>query len=256
MARRAASGRMQMKNLLLLLLLTCCVSQASCKQQVFAATAQATANEAVGTFDAPEIVDRIMRAEYGPLDASACHRYVDDSTGLQYCMRVDLDDIHVVGERSLFFMAHSDPTTGDYASVDPGVMATYEVLLKDGREEIVAKNKAMTIGAAGSCQCEQAQFLEMGPHSRFGWLFTYGGTWQGTASYTYAIIAPVGSEFRNISEIPQIEEDQQQVTYSISVTPSLQSEGLYPLDISKSLDGKRVQRMKVEYDPIRRTYHF
>lgn len=246
-----------MKNLLLLLLLlTSCVGQASCKQEVSATSPQTTANEAVEPLDARLIVDRIMQAEYGPLDSGACHRYVDESTGLRYCMRVDPNDIHVVSEGSLFFMAHSDSKIGDYASVDPGVMAAYEVLIKDGREEVVAKNKALAIGAAGSCQCEEAQFLEVGPHLRFGWLFTYGGTWQGTDAYSYAIIAPVGSEFLNVSEIPQIEEGQQQVTYSLSVMRSAQSEGFYPLDVSKSSNGRDGERMRVEYDPARRTYHF
>jgi hypothetical protein len=246
---------MQMKPQLLLLLLTACVGQASCKQQASATVPQATSNKAVGARDTSSVVERIMQAEYGPLDANACHRYVDGSSGLQYCMRVDPDDIHVVAEE-LFFMAHSDPATGDYAAVDPGVMAAYEVSLKNGREKVVAKNKALMIGAAGSCQCEQAQFVELGPHSLFGWLFTYGGTWQGADAYSYAIVAPVGSAFRDVSEIPQVEEGQQKMSYSVSVMRSPQSTGFYPLNVRKSLDGKEVQQVKVEYDSAQHSYHF
>ena len=245
-----------MKLQLLLLLFTACIGQASCKQLASATVPLATSKKVVEARDAPSIVERIMQAEYGPLDANGCHRYVEGSTGLQYCMRVDPDDIHVVGEDSLFFMAHSDSTTGDYAAVDPGVMAAYEVSLSSGRVKVVAKNKALAIGAAGSCQCEQAQFVELGPHSLFGWLFTYGGTWQGTDVYSYAIVAPVGSGFVNVSEIPQVEESQQQVSYSVSVMRSSQPAGFYPLDVRKSSNGREIERVKIKYDPARRTYHF
>lgn len=234
------------------LLLALLAIPAACKQQDGSTVNSRRNAEGGAAAEVRDLVRRVMTAEYGAPE-SACYRYVDASAGLRYCLRVEPRHVHVIGDGNLlYFMAHSDPAEGDYDAVDPGILAAYEVRLKDGH--VVSKVKALATGASGSCQCEQAQFLELGP-AKFGWLFTTGGTWQGIDVYRYAIVAPVGGEFRDVSEVPQIEEDRQDVSYTVAVAPAPAAREFYPLDVRKAIDGKETFRMTVPYDPSRRSYH-
>ena len=234
-----------------------------------AAPAPATAEAQAGLTEADlaRIVTEVMEQEYpGAHDAAGnCWRYVlEIETGgddIAYCMRPQ--PAHQVqasdGSTQVYFFASNANDLGsnleyNYTAVDMGLMAAFQVAVpRDLGMRVVASSKAMEFGTAGACGCERAEFTRLG-NDYYGWMFTSGGVWQGTVVSSHEIVAPHDGVFRNLSKVPEIREDAQDVRYAVEVQDDGSAREVYPLRVVKMQSDKKVAERTLEFDRAQWAY--
>lgn len=208
--------------------------------------------------DSPAVqaaVRGLMDAAYGAahFDASrACwmHAFETPNDRLDYCMKPAPPQV-VAGEDGpqIYVLAYSDPDAGMYSQVDPGLMGLMAASLKaDGSWAVLASSPAIDAGQSGDCACRDARLLQVGP-SRYGWVSTEGGVWQGVAVQNYVIQIPVDGVFRNVSKIPRIVEGNQDEINVIDVDRHDNAlAGMYPLRVTRKRGDAVVETRTVMFD--------
>lgn len=211
------------------------------------------------------IVNSIMEDQYGNSFDSTLQCWIHAAsvagTKLDYCMRPGRVEV-VAGttKRRLFFTAANVLDSGAapgrfmYGHLDPGLMGAFEVDVEStGKWSLVAASPVMEFGSAGACGCQDAKFVRLG-RDQYGWVFTSGGTWQGTTVLYHSIIARRGQRFEDVSRIPMIEEGAQDVEYTIAFDSSDLNMDIFPLLVTRAhADGDSTE-FKVPFDASKWTY--
>ncbi|MGK2911375.1 MAG: hypothetical protein ACSLE1_16480 [Sphingobium sp.] len=208
--------------------------------------------------DSPAVqaaINGLMNAAYGAAhyDADrACWMlsFETPNDTLDYCMKPASPQV-VASEDGpqVYVLAYSDPDAGMYSQVDPGLMGLLAASLKtDGSWAVLASSPAIDAGQSGDCACRDARLLQVGP-SRYGWVSTEGGVWQGVAVQNYVIQVPVDGGFRNVSRIPRITEGKQDEINIIDVDRQGNAvAGMYPLRVTRKRGDAVVETRTVMFD--------
>jgi hypothetical protein len=208
--------------------------------------------------DVARIVADVMRQQYpgGYDEKHGCWAFSRDSGDgrTEYCMRSrppqwagDED------AKSLYFIASSANDINDdlryaYGSVDAGLMGAFQVSIgPDGGWKLVAAEKAIDFGTAGACGCEVAKLVRLG-RGYYGWMFTSGGMWQGIVVSNHEIVAPHNGGFKNLSAIPEIREEAQDVRYTVAVVDSDPEADVFPLKVEKLQSDRKAGERIVGFD--------
>jgi hypothetical protein len=231
------------------------------------ATAAATANPASATAPAPvavspaqieRIVAEAMRRQYpdGYEQKYGCWRVSRTSGDEQtdYCMRPGAAQVidGAAGQR-LYFFAYAVADINDdlrfaYDAADSGLMGAFELSLAPGGAwSVVSAENAMDFGTAGVCGCQNAAFVKLGA-DYYGWTFVSGGMWQGVIVSSHEIVAPHAGKFKNLSAIPEIREEAQDVRYRVEVVGDEAAREVYPLRVTKMRADKQDGERVVEFD--------
>jgi len=209
-------------------------------------------------------VETLMKQQYGDhYDAAQnCWKF---SAQLQqssedYCMRAGKPElVDLQGQRRLYLAAHNVPDAKGYlyGHVSSGLMGAF-VLEPDGRGgwRLLAGDRQLTAGSSGYCGCEDAQLVRIGAQT-MAWKFSSGGVWQGIVVSSYSLIAPVGDKIRNLSEIPEVAESDQDHEYALEIDDSDLNKPFFPLRVIKrpqqAGQGKDSVQT-VEFDPVKQVY--
>lgn len=223
-----------------------------------AAIVDAPASPALSPAEIDRIVAEAMRQRYadGRDDKHDCWLVSRESGDEQtdYCMRPGpAKVVDTSAGRRLYFYAYSVADINDdlrfsYDAVDSGLMGAFELsIAPDGAWTAVAAENAMDFGTAGVCGCQNAEFAKLGA-DYYGWKFVSGGMWQGVIVSNHEIVAPHDGRFKNLSAIPEIREEAQDVRYRIEVVDSDAARDVYPLRVEKMRSDKKVGERVVEFD--------
>ncbi len=220
--------------------------------------ADAVKTAGVAEADAARIVADVMRRQYpdGYDEKHDCWMFsrksADGETG--YCMRSQPAQwADGQGGKSLYFIASSASDINDdpryaYGSVDSGLMGAFQVSIgSDGGWTLESASNAIDFGTAGACGCEDAKLVRLG-RGYYGWMFTSGGMWQGVVVSNHEIVAPHNGGFKNLSAIPEIREETQDVRYAVAVVDGDPDADVYPLKVEKLESGKKTGERIVGFD--------
>ncbi len=238
------------------------VEAAAPQTVAIAASAPESPSPTVGTpaaaADAARIVTEVMRQQYpdGYDEKHDCWAFSRKSADGEtaYCMRSHPAQ-WADGENanSFYFIASSASDINDdlryaYGSVDAGLMGAFQVSIgTDGGWTLTSASKAMDFGTAGACGCEDARLVKLG-RSYYGWMFTSGGMWQGILVSNHEIVAPHDGAFKNLSAIPEIREEAQDVRYAVTVVDGDPDLDVFPLKVEKLSSGKKTGERIVGFD--------
>lgn len=225
---------------------------------------QPSAQPVLAPADLERIVTEVMDQAYpGARDAEhGCWTYAFETQQdeLAYCMRPHpaREVATASGPTVYFYASNATDIRGNpdyaYAAPDPGLMAAFRLSVSpDGRWTLLGSEKGMPFGTAGGCGCEDATFLRLGRET-YGWTFTSGGMWQGVIVSDHEIVAPSGQGFKDISDIPDIREDAQDVEYRIAVISDDPQRDAYPLRVEKYRGDRKVGERTVEFDRAKGMY--
>jgi hypothetical protein len=232
----------------------------------FGDTVPALAQEKSGA-DVARVVSSVMDETYGAasFDAkNACWTYSwkdDQGDTAVYCMRAGKP--HVTqgpGGEMLYFPTFSvagmsGNETYRYAHVQPGLMGAFKVRLGGTQGwTYQAFDAGMDYGSAGDCGCESPRFVKLSNHDDYGWMFTSGGTWQDTTVASYSIVTAIKGRIVDVSKIPRVTEDAQDVTYAVSVKEEASARGFYPLHVVRTSAGGKVDTFDVPFDTTKSVY--
>ncbi|MBB3225942.1 hypothetical protein FHW69_000532 [Luteibacter sp. Sphag1AF] len=226
--------------------------------------AAAVAQQAAAS-DTDAVVKAVMKDQYGDYVAKHhCWAFTyegEDGRSVDYCMRAGKPQIveTPVG-KVLYLMAASATDAGDderfrYAHAQSGLMGAFRIKLGGPQGwTYTARESGMAFGSSGDCGCSKAELVKVSANGNYGWLFTHGGVWQGTVVSLYALVAPVGNQFTNVSTIPQIAEDEQDAEYALSIQSDANVTGMYPLKVVKTREGAKSQTFTVLFNTKTKTY--
>ncbi|MCC8535494.1 hypothetical protein ACDH70_21280 [Xanthomonas axonopodis pv. poinsettiicola] len=207
------------------------------------------------------IVQITMDSAYGAGNfdqARRCWKYEFNAAGepLGYCMVGVVSKVSNDGEGvKLYIQAHSDPQAAIYSQVDPGLQGLFVVGVDaDKKAKTLAAKPAMDMGQAGDCGCLDAKVIQVGP-TRYGWLSTTGGIWQGVQVTRYSLYVPIGMEIRDVSGIPRVtEKSPEEINEFRVVTGGDVVAGMYPLEIRRKRGDTVLETRLVPYDETKGTY--
>ncbi|MEQ1512424.1 MAG: hypothetical protein ABL934_07065 [Lysobacteraceae bacterium] len=213
---------------------------------------------AAAEVDVARIVADVMRQQYpdGYDEKHDCWAFSRVSGGnrTEYCMRSRSPQwADAEGGKSFYFLASSASDINDdlryaYGSVDSGLMGAFQVSIgSDGGWKLVSAEKAIDFGTAGACGCENASLVKLG-RAYYGWMFTSGGMWQGIVVSNHEIVAPHDGGFKNLSAIPEIREEAQDVRYTVAVVDGDPEADIFPLKVEKLESGKKAGERIVGFD--------
>jgi len=206
---------------------------------------------------ASSIVKAVMEQQYGEnFEAKlGCWTYSAELPGgsQDFCMKPGAPSfVRSDGTEYLYFYAYSrsdiDDAAYSYGHATPGLMGAFRVRVDSAAQwKLMAASKEMMFGSVGNCGCQEARFVRLG-RDLYGWQFASGGVWQGIAVFNHNLVAPHDGKFVDVSAIPQVAEDEQDVEYGIVVDDSDKDAPAYPLLVTKSMaDGKK-EDLKVSFD--------
>lgn len=205
------------------------------------------------------IVVEVMNQQYGNERSrdGKCwsFKYSDDGLDTDYCMEPRKPELVGPSNRAMYLLAsnRSDDTDA-FGAVTPGLMGAFQVAIeKDGSWRYVAKAPALPFGTMGYCGCDKAKFVSLGD-DYYGWMFTSGGTWQGVTVSNHEIVAPHQGTFKDVSDVPEIREDDQDAIYSIEFGTDSGQAGVRPLKVIKAVSGKVQSERLVPFDEARWEY--
>lgn len=171
-----------------------------------------------------------------------------------YCMRPGpAQAVDGAAGKRLYFFAYAVADINDdlrfaYDAADSGLMGAFELSLAPGGAwSVVSAENAMDFGTAGVCGCQNAAFVKLGA-DYYGWTFVSGGMWQGVIVSNHEIVAPHAGKFKNLSAIPEIREEAQDVRYRIEVVGDDAAREIYPLRVTKIRADKKEGERVVEFD--------
>lgn len=204
------------------------------------------------------IVKQVMTEQYGSYDVKqACWDYVAKANDADqhYCMKPSMPKlIESKNGRAIYFYTFNRTDINDnpayqYGAVHSGLMGAYKLSVDAaGDWKYASLNKDMDFGSMGYCGCSDAKFVKLGAADYYGWMFTSGGTWQGITVANHEIVAPQGDTFKNISRVPRIREDEQDISYEIKLVDSDNTKKIFPLLVSKQKNAAQVEELLVNFD--------
>ncbi|MEP6634418.1 MAG: lysozyme inhibitor LprI family protein [Luteimonas sp.] len=223
-------------------------------------------SSSVSPVRAEEIVKEVMNQEYGDhFDAKLrCWAYTAElaNGSFDYCMRPGLPKlVKAKGTEQLYFLAASRADINDgpnysYSQSDSGLMGAFQIEIESPVQwKLLAGSKDLDYGSAGNCGCQDAEFVKLGA-DYYGWKFASGGIWQGVASLTHNLVAPYKNEFKDISVMPRVREDDQSVEYRIKIDDTAPGDRVYPLLITRTKAGTTLERIRVNFDHQEWQYAF
>ncbi len=210
------------------------------------------------------LVDDLLRAQY-PEGFDAEHQcwkatYGDGEAAMAYCMR-PLPPSAVLEEgRQIIYVATASAADIEgnaayrYGAVDPGMFDAFRLsVAPNGKATVTASRKGMDFGSAGDCGCVNADLVALGTNVH-GWVFSSGGTAQGTTTATHSLVAPVGNTFMDVGGIPQYVEDDQDVEYRIAIGSEKAENGWYPVTVTKYRKNERLDSRVLRFDAGAKRY--
>lgn len=225
------------------------------------APAGAALAQAAGAPDASSVVKAVMEDQYGSnYDAKNTCWVFKHGDGQNdpatYCMRAAKPEI-VDGKsgKVMYLQAVNVNAPGyDYDMPQPGLMGAFRVKL-GGKQGWTydGLNNALEFGTAGQCGCTNAKLVKLSNAGDYGWIFSSGGTWQGVTVANYAIVATVKGGMKNVSSLPQVRENAQDITYDVTVKPGTAA-GMYPVHVVKNKAKAKVDEFDVPFDAARSVY--
>lgn len=212
-----------------------------------------------------QLIHAVVDEQYGASNYNTrydCWDIERDGSGslsTQYCMKPGPSRVVSEGGATVLYVLsyNRQDITGDldysYSHSDPGLIGTFKAVHEDktNRWTYVAGTRAMDYGTSGGCGCADAQLVAIGTN-RHGWIFTSGGNWQGTLVLNYAIVTDFEGKFVDVSAIPRIREESQDVEYDLHVADARQT--MFPLIVSKTKAGKKIEDISVPFDAAKRIY--
>ena len=72
--------------------------------------------------------------------------------------------------------------------------------------------------------------------------------------FKHSLIASHGNQFEDISAIPQVTEDEQDVEYGIQIDDTNQNIEMFPLLLTKTKSGAKPETFKISFDHERWRY--
>lgn len=211
---------------------------------------------AQGRIDA--IVAEIMDQQYGNARNAVgqCWEYTYGAPDAEtdYCMQPAKAEVVPTRDGyGLYLRTSNKLDAGDaFDAVSPGLMGAFEVAIdRNGQWRYVAKSPALPFGTMGYCGCDKAKFVQLGS-DYYGWMFSSGGTWQGITVANHEIVAPRGDAFEDVSEVPEIRESGQDVSYAVEVMADRGD--IFPLKVIRIVSGRRDGEMIVPFDKVRWAY--
>ena len=237
----------------------------------------------IGSSDAPRLelsqqaLERLARdvlaERYGDSardEALDCWRD-ETARDVPYCMRLTkVSTVEEAGRSVLYVLASNinrfDVPDYQYGHADSGRAAAFAVTVNpDGSlGDLIASGTALSFGSNGSCGCEDAALVRLGAE-KHAWHFVSGGVWQGIAVANHVLLARAGDEFQDVSEIPEVSEDDQSHRISIAVDESDPSRQQFPIIVTKrtavdavaadpSVEGEKVARWVVSPSEVDGVY--
>lgn len=231
------------------------------QQQGSASLADDAASQAPDRTMLDRIVAELMQQQYGAIrdEAIGCTHYVwtQGDEQMRYCMQAAAPQVVRAGTAHELYLRtfNSMDAAGidSYDAITPGLMGAFRVRIDpDGRWRVLEASRALAFGTMGSCGCDKAAFLKLGPQV-YGWMFTSGGTWQGITVSNHEIVVPRNGGFVDVSAIPEIREQAQGVTYSVRVVEDA-GQGFWPLDVTRASDGGAPATRRVAFDHAAAVY--
>ena len=197
------------------------------------------------------IVAEIMDQQYGNRRDVTNHcweyAYSDGDAEDDYCMQpAKAEVVFAPSGPQIYLRVANRPDVEDgHEAITPGLMGAFQVAVGNRSWQYVAKAPALPFGSAGYCGCDQAEFVRLGSEF-YGWKFTSGGTWQGVTVSNHEIVAPHGDVFVDVSDVPAVQEEHQDVSYAIEVRPD--GGDIFPIKVTKSVSGKPDGERFVNFD--------
>ncbi|PPT75698.1 hypothetical protein XthCFBP4691_19710 [Xanthomonas theicola] len=178
------------------------------------------------------------------------HSFQTGGDSIEYCMiAAKPEAINADGGIMIYLQAYSDPQAEIYSQVEPGLEGLFLIEVGAGKKwRVVASNPAIDRGQAGDCGCLDSKLIEVGP-SRYGWLSTMGGVWQGIQATHYSLQVPIGSKIRDVSNIPRVRENSPGESNTLEVERNGEVvAGMYPLKVTLSRGDSVLETRLVAYD--------
>ena len=141
-----------------------------------------------------------------------------------------------------------------YGHLDSGLVGMFAVMVGNGQgRKLLAASKSEPFGLNGDCGCAGVQPTRLG-RDLYGWILKYGDVAQGVVSSASSVFAPLDGRFSLIAVMPDIEEDRQRVSHRITFDDSNPQAEHYPLILTALMDGREIDRRRIEYDKARDRY--
>lgn len=213
------------------------------------------------SLDADAIVKAVMADQYGKQydDKHACWTFdhtTEQGDALSYCMRPGKPELVDSAKGKLLYVYAAnaydirDDNRYSYSQAQPGLMGAFKVLVdSNGQWTYQAIDNAMEYGTGGYCGCNKAEFVKLSAQSDYAWLFTSGGSWQGTTVADYSLVMARKSAFVDVSKIPRVKPAAPDVVYDVKVAAAGATNGMFPLDVTKTKAGAVLATFKVPFDP-------
>ncbi|MFL7984918.1 hypothetical protein [Xanthomonas vasicola] len=225
------------------------------------APANMLSNSTLSSSEIEVVIRNAMNTAYGAnnFDVSrSCWKYEFQTGGepLNYCMTGAVSKVSTDPDGTkIYVQAHSDPQAEIYSQVDPGLEGLFVVSLSDDKKfKVLAAKPAIDMGQAGDCGCLDAKIIQAGP-TRYGWLSTTGGIWQGVQVTRYSLQVPVGGEIREVSGIPRTSENTPGESNDLNVkTDGQVVAGMYPLEVTRKRGKAILETRLVAYDEAKGIY--
>jgi hypothetical protein len=146
--------------------------------------------------------------------------------------------VEEAGQSVLYVLASNvnrfDAPDYQYAHADSGRAAAFAAAInRDGSlGDLIASGGGLAFGSNGNCGCEDAALVRLGAE-KHAWHFVSGGVWQGIVVANHVLLARTGNAFVDVSEIPEVSEDDQSHRFSIAVDESDPSLKQFPIIVTK-----------------------
>ncbi|MFC5576522.1 hypothetical protein ACFPOA_00670 [Lysobacter niabensis] len=227
-------------------------------RQIPSGVAQAQAGE-VSSSQIDAIVVEIMNQQYGKghREEGSCwnFKYRDGERDVDYCMEPAKPELVGPAGRTMYLrVSNRADAEGAFDATTPGLMGAFQIAIEsDGQWRYIAKSSALPFGTLGYCGCDKAKFVRLGS-DYYGWIFTSGGTWQGVTVSNHEVVAAHDGAFKDLSDVPEIREDDQNTIYSIEVVAEPEQGGVKSLKVVKAISGKVQDERLVPFDQARWEY--
>jgi len=156
-----------------------------------------------------------------------------------YCMRLSqVRRVEEAGRSVLYVLASNinrfDVPDYQYGHADSGRAAAFAASINaDGSlGDPLASGAGFSFGSNGNCGCADAALVRLGA-DKHAWQFVSGGIWQGIVVANHVLLARTGDGFVDVSEIPEVSEDDQSHRISIAVDESDPSRKQFPIIVTK-----------------------
>ena len=200
-----------------------------------------------------DVINAVMNEQYGKSSYKAnlgCWDFTSEAD-VSWCLKPVK---HKQVGKVLYFFATSDeiaamPDAGyTYGLNDSGLLGVFAVELNGKDYDYIASSKNLEFGSTGSCGCNNTSFLPINPQQEYGLMFSSGIMNQGVISSFHHIIVPINNSFKDVSAIPEITEDNQDILYKIHFSVDNTQNGFYPIVIEKTRDNQIIGSRLVYFD--------